>query len=468
MDNINLYITGKRNEKSILVVGDYIRDIYYYGKCDRISPEAPVPVVKKTHIEEMAGGAGNVSINIASLGSNVMLGGFFPPSFNFDIVKSYGVDIFVKECPHIKIPVKNRIVSSGNQIVRYDDEENYTVPESHIKEYIEEINSKIKSISCIVISDYCKGNLELYFVNELVKLSKMNNIPIIVDTKRNINIKEWYSNCHTLKVNKNEFESISVKNNFESISECIKHMNLKACCVTMSDKGLMFERYEKIEEKPSKSIEVFDVTGAGDSCTAALAISLVNDFTDSQIVKFVNCVGQCKVQHHGTYAVSILEVKKYLYNDKIISIDDIDSIKRIHNNKSIVFTNGCFDLLHAGHVDSLKFAKSQGNILIVAINTDKSVKKLKGESRPIIDEKSRSYIVSCIEYVDYVILFDDETPIDIIKSISPSVIVKGGEWGGNVVGEDYIKKYGGTVVLFNKKTEVSTTEIIKKIIDKSV
>lgn len=196
-------------------------------------------------------------------------------------------------------------------------------------------------------------------------------------------------------------------------------MNMNSCCVTLSEKGLIFERFEKIEETPSKPLEVFDVTGAGDSCTAAIAIAMCNNFNDVEIVRFVNCVGQCKVQHHGTYAVDIPKVKKYLYNDKILDTKDLKNIKNIHNNRKIVFTNGCFDLFHAGHLDSLKFAKKHGDILVVGVNSDKSVRNLKGEKRPIIDQTSRVYILSSIEYVDYVILFDENTPINIIKNLNP-------------------------------------------------
>ena len=473
-------INLKNINPKILVIGDLMIDHYLWGSCDRISPEAPVQVIDVNHESTVLGGAGNVVNNLSALGAKV------------DIISVIGEceasEELKKLLLNIKVATKylvvqkdritskkSRIIASHQQVVRYD------------RESVDEINTKshktildiFKTICChydvILLSDYGKGILTFELTSSLIAIANKNNIRVLVDPK-GLNYSK-YDGAYLLTPNKKEASEATQLNiiDNESLAKAIQALkeqcNLKISLITLSDQGVaIFDNELRIH--PTVAREVFDVTGAGDTVLASLGFALSCQENIDEAVKFANLASGVVVGKIGSATATMNEIIEYesslnksSSDEHIKTWDEISFIVNELKNKDkkIVFTNGCFDILHVGHVKYLEKAKEFGDVLILGLNSDGSVKKLKGNTRPINNQDDRSYILASLEVVDYVVIFDNDTPLDLINLIKPDVLVKGGDYKDMAVVGQNIAKELKIVKLIEGRGTSNTIERIKKL-----
>ena len=468
----------KLNKKpNILVIGDLMIDHYLWGSCDRISPEAPVQVVNVKKESSVLGGAGNVINNLVALGSVV------------DVISVIGNDSVANELKSLleKIDVptsnlvvennrktskKSRLIASQQQVLRYDMESIDDINENSHKQIIQTLETNIDKYSSIILSDYGKGVLTTNLTKEIIKIANKNSIKVLVDPKGKDYSK--YKGSYTLTPNKKEAmeaTNIDIKDE-SSLIEALKSLktqcSLEVSLITLSEQGIaIFD--DELTIKPTVAREVYDVTGAGDTVIASIAFALGNNLDIKDAIYFANLAAGVVVGKIGSATTTLDEIYEYEYSlhksnstSHIKTFDEIKTLaSKLHNQgKKIVFTNGCFDILHVGHVKYLEVAKSYGDVLILGLNADSSVRKLKGPTRPINSQDDRAYILASLESVDYVVIFEEETPYELIKLIKPHVLVKGGDYEGKeVVGQDIADELKLVQFVDGK----STTNTIKRI-----
>lgn len=468
----------KLNKKpNILVIGDLMIDHYLWGSCDRISPEAPVQVVNVKKESSVLGGAGNVINNLVTLGSIV------------DVISVIGNDSVANELKSLleKIDVptsnlvvennrktskKSRLIASQQQVLRYDMESIDDINENSHKQIIQTLEKNIDKYSSIILSDYGKGVLTTNLTKEIIKIANKNSIKVLVDPKGKDYSK--YKGSYTLTPNKKEAmeaTNIDIKDE-SSLIEALKSLKtqceLEVSLITLSEQGIaIFD--DELTIKPTVAREVYDVTGAGDTVIASIAFALGNNLDIKDSIYFANLAAGVVVGKIGSATTTLDEIYEYEYSlhksnstSHIKTFDEIKTLSsKLHNQgKKIVFTNGCFDILHVGHVKYLEVAKSYGDVLILGLNADSSVRKLKGPTRPINTQDDRAYILASLESVDYVVIFEEETPYELIKLIKPHVLVKGGDYEGKeVVGQDIADELKLVQFVDGK----STTNTIKRI-----
>lgn len=468
----------KLNKKpNILVIGDLMIDHYLWGSCDRISPEAPVQVVNVKKESSVLGGAGNVINNLVTLGSVV------------DVISVIGNDSVANELKSLleKIDVptsnlvvennrktskKSRLIASQQQVLRYDMESIDDINENSHKQIIQTLEKNIDKYSSIILSDYGKGVLTTNLTKEIIKIANKNNIKVLVDPKGKDYSK--YKGSYTLTPNKKEAmeaTNIDIKDEsslIEALKSLKKQCELEVSLITLSEQGIaIFD--DELTIKPTVAREVYDVTGAGDTVIASIAFALGNNLDIKDAIYFANLAAGVVVGKIGSATTTLDEIYEYEYSlhksnstSHIKTFDEIKTLSsKLHSQgKKIVFTNGCFDILHVGHVKYLEVAKSYGDVLILGLNADSSVKKLKGPTRPINTQDDRAYILASLESVDYVVIFEEETPYELIKLIKPHVLVKGGDYEGKeVVGQDIADELKLVQFVDGK----STTNTIKRI-----
>jgi len=450
---------------NILVIGDLMVDHYLYGTVDRVSPEAPVQVVDVKREEVLMGGAGNVINNLLSLGAKVgvcsVIGDDEGGEFLHERLGQKGV---VKEGlvtqKGRKTSHKSRLIASHQQIVRIDKEDKEDISKESSDTILLRAKIVMPFYDGVVLSDYGKGVLTKELTKNLINLAKSQGKIVLVDPKGSDYSK--YRGATLLTPNKKEAieaTGIDIKDD-DSLKEALKKLKdeieLDYSVITLSEEGIAIldNEYKKL---PTVAKDVFDVTGAGDTVISAITISLVEGKSLKEAVEFANRAAAVAVSHVGCYAVKKEDIESLEKDKKILELDEL--LKILPKDKKIVFTNGCFDILHAGHVKYLKEAKSFGDILIVGLNSDESVKRLKGESRPINSSDDRATVLSALEAVDFVVEFTDDTPYELIKAIKPDILVKGGDYEGKeVVGSDIAKETRLVQFVDGK----STTNIIKR------
>lgn len=463
------------NFANILVVGDIMLDRYWYGGTNRISPEAPVPVVKIDALEERPGGAANVAMNITALGGHVRLIGLTgidePAKILDEQLTQYHVQCdFVSVSTHPTI-TKLRVLSRNQQLIRIDFEEGFdNVDPSPM---LERIKTALASHNVLVLSDYAKGALSS--VQAMIQLANQANVPILVDPKGTD--FERYRGATLLTPNMSEFEAVvGACHNEEQIIEkgyeLIKRFDLKALLVTRSEKGMTLLQLDKpVYHLPTHAKEVFDVTGAGDTVIATLATALAAGQSLEESCFLANAAAGVVVGKLGTSTVSQIELENAIRARKnngfgVMTEDELkEEVRKARlRGEKIVMTNGCFDILHAGHVSYLANARKLGDRLVVAVNSDESVKQLKGESRPINPLRQRMIVLGALESVDWVVPFVEQTPQRLISNILPDVLVKGGDYKPeDIAGGKEVIKAGGTVEVLNFEDGCSTTNIINAI-----
>ncbi len=455
----------------ILVVGDLMIDHYLIGSCDRISPEAPVQVVEVKEEKSLLGGAGNVVNNLLALGAKVGMLGVVGDDDNGlwleDRLNELGVRSHLAK-EHRATTKKSRIIASNQQIVRVDKEDRHDIGQKTQEWLMERFEKIADDYDLVLISDYDKGLLTPSFCQFMIQKSQK---PIFVDPKRNF---EKYRGATLLKPNKKEAQiasgiEITDENSLEEAGRRIKErFDLQNLIITLSEDGMaIFE--EKMLRIPTVAKEVYDVTGAGDTVLAALGYATAQGKTLIDAAKFANLAAGVVVGKVGAATASLAEIEEYERNlhqapaeEFIKSGQEIEQIADHLRKmgKKIVFTNGCFDILHLGHVRYLQEAKKLGDILIVGLNSDRSVKRLKGPSRPINPQFDRAYLLASLEAVDYVVIFDEDTPYELIKKIKPDILVKGADYKDKeVVGSDLAKE----TRLIEFVDGRSTTSIIERI-----
>jgi len=469
---MNLKLLSKSN---ILVFGDVMLDRYVSGSVDRVSPEAPVPVLKPIKEEIRLGGAANVALNLSSLGSKVSLIGISGKDSSsaqiFNLLKENKIknEIVKSNLPTI---TKLRLLSSKQQLLRVDNEEEFTKEDWNSAKKRFDKSIALNSNNLLIISDYGKGTLQ--DIPGLIKKAKKSKKIVLVDPKGNNFSK--YKGADVITPNFSEFigEVGAVKSEREITAKAkslIKSLKLGALLVTRGPEGMTLFNKEKgnvvRSDFPTQAQEVFDVSGAGDTVIASVAAALSTGLDMTSAVKLANVAAGIVVGKSGTATASISEIEPHFTGeDLVFTLKEAKkhSVMLRKNGKKIVFTNGCFDILHAGHVHYLEQAKELGDELVVGLNSDSSVKTLKGPNRPINNLEQRAKVLSSLKCVDRIVSFADETPIKLIKEIKPDVLVKGGDYKvKDVVGHKEVRSWGGEVKIIPLVPGLSTTNIIKKL-----
>ena len=461
----------------ILVIGDIILDEYWFGSSNRLSPEAVVPVVNIEKKDMRLGGAGNVANNIQSLGNKVHLITSFGKDKKGKIISSILKNNLIN---YTNISVKKkftnskiRIISSNNQIVRLDNDNHYKkFPNTNKKILETSIIKKINDINLIIISDYDKGLIQ-NDIKRILNEANKNNIPVLVDPKSNDISK--YKNCSLLTPNLKELSKLICPyednlNYIKKIRRVLKKNNINSILITLGKRGMHLINSKDNLKLKSINQEVFDVSGAGDTVIASIAVFLNMGMSLDKAVKLSNIAAGQVVKKLGTSTTSIhsiySQITKNNYELKYIKnknyyMSVINSLKK--DFKKIVMTNGCFDILHAGHIELLRKSKTFGDFLIVAINTDISVIKNKGKNRPINKLSERIKILSSLSFVDLILTFDSKTPISLYKLILPNILTKGKDYKvDQVVGSKEVLENDGKVKLIDIYKNLSTTSILKK------
>lgn len=462
----------------VLVIGDIMLDRYWHGVTSRISPEAPVPVVKVGQIEDRPGGAANVALNIATLGAPAWVIGVTGDDEAADALEtrleSAGIYCSFARITGVPTITKLRVISQHQQLIRLDHEELFDGLLN--PDVIEEKAARlIHDLDAVVLSDYGKGTLQ--GCQQLIRLARAHNIPVLVDPKGSC--FEKYRGATVITPNLKEYEAVVglCRSEEELVSkgqQLLTELELDALLITRSEHGMTLIRANEPEVHfPARAREVFDVTGAGDTVISVLAASLAAGCDMPGAAGLANIAAGIVVAKLGTASVSMPELRREVNRELgaergavsleqlLVAVEDA----RAHGEK-IVFTNGCFDLLHAGHVGYLEQARKQGDRLVLAINGDESVTRLKGEGRPINPVERRMAVLAGLEAVDWVVSFAEDTPENLIQAIKPDVLVKGGDYTlDQVVGAPIVQEYGGEVKVLAFLDNCSTTAIVDKIRD---
>ncbi len=468
-----------------LVVGDLMIDEYLWGKVDRISPEAPVQVFDVVREEMRLGGAGNVANNLVALGCGVtvcsVIGGDENGTVLRHIFTGKGVDVSgVIEDPMRRTSKKSRVVAAHQQIVRIDRESRDPLRADVEDAVIRFVTEKAGDYHVMLVSDYLKGVLTERVLAAITGAGRTHGIPVVIDPKGTDYGK--YRGATILTPNRKEAELASgVKiADDESIAWAAEALlrtgELGALLITRSEEGMsLFQGSGRTVHIPTVAREVFDVTGAGDTVLAVLGLALACGRGVEEAARLANVAAGIAVGKLGTATISPAEIINEVsreHRDSDAKIKNRDVLTAIideerKKGKRVVFTNGCFDLLHVGHVKYLQKARSLGDLLVLGLNSDASVRRLKGEKRPLISEEERAHLLAALDCIDYVTIFDEDTPLRLIESVKPAVLVKGGDYTPEgVVGKDLVESYGGRVELVEFVDGRSTTNIIEQILAK--
>jgi D-beta-D-heptose 7-phosphate kinase/D-beta-D-heptose 1-phosphate adenosyltransferase len=453
---------------NIIVIGDTILDINNTSQIYRNAPEANIPIYNVSDINYKLGGAANVCYNFKNLHTNVelisVIGNDTTGSIITDILSSTDIkhQLFIE--PTRKTTQKNRLFVNDSINVRFDIEDTYDISNELANKIVDYITTK-ENISAIVISDYDKGVVSEYLCSALISFANEGNIPTFIDPK----IKNYkkYKNCFLIKPNLNELKLLTgMDTNMEHMLECLKaKINCNNILLTLSKDGMvLFNNTNKFIQHDIP-IDIIDTTGSGDLALSILVYMYLKDGDLLLASKTANYIAGKGVTVIGNYVTSLDDITEYnelqlLKESKIIYDNEVDKIKALSRKRSIVFTNGCFDILHSAHIKLLQFSKKQGNILVVGLNSDNSIRQIKGPKRPINTLNERAAILSLFDFIDYIIVFDEPTPFNIITMLKPCILVKGGDYKiADIIGNDLVQK----VVLFDLIDDKSSTNIIIKI-----
>lgn len=471
--------------KKVLVIGDVMLDQYYVGDLVRISPEAPVPILNKVTEYIMLGGAANVAANLSKAEQMVSIASVIGRDQEAErlisLMEENNLDVhLILKDDSRKTTVKTRVVGNNNQqIFRIDTENKEFLDKTIESVFLNLLLPQISEYSMIILSDYMKGVLTDKVTTTIINVAKKQRIKVLIDVKdRNF---RKYKGAFLLKPNLEELNILTGRkvNSNKEVASASKY--LRRICesdyvlATQGRDGMtLVDRNDNAYHIQNSSIEVFDVTGAGDAVITYLAVGLLNDLSIIDSMYLASYAAGAKILKVGTAGISINEVKRYIGRlekdykvSKIIELSELLEILYSNKEKKIVFTNGCFDILHNGHLVYLKEASKLGDIFIVGVNSDNSIRRIKGSLRPIMSEVDRMSMLAALEFVDYVIRFDEDTPLNLIKAIQPDVLVKGGDYSvQEVVGREFVEKKGGKVIILPLEEGESTTNIINRILNK--
>jgi D-beta-D-heptose 7-phosphate kinase/D-beta-D-heptose 1-phosphate adenosyltransferase len=460
---------------AVLVVGDLMLDRYWHGDTSRISPEAPVPVVKVEQIEERAGGAGNVALNVAALGGNASVIGLTGQDEAADALArtllKAGVECHFERLAGFPTITKLRVLSRHQQLIRLDFEDGF--PGCDASGLLSRFSANVADAGVVVLSDYSKGTLRE--ARQLIELARAAGKPVVIDPK-GCDFSP-YLGATVITPNMHEFEAVvghcaddaEVVRKGEALRE---ELQLEALLITRSEKGMtLLQKGEEPLHIPTRAREVYDVTGAGDTVVSVLAASLAAGNSLREATVLANLAAGVVVGKLGTASVSVPELRRAMREQEEMEQGMVSEEKLIAlvqeakaHGETVVMTNGCFDILHAGHVTYLEEAAQLGDRLIVAVNDDASVKRIKGEERPVNTQAKRMRVLAALNCVDWVVGFDEDTPTRLICNVGPNILVKGGDNDpNNIPGGDCVRDSGGQVMVMSFVDGCSTTSIIGAI-----
>lgn len=469
----------------VLVVGDLMLDEYVWGSTERISPEAPVQIVDVVRGDLRLGGAGNVINNLLSLGCLVEVVAALGDDEDGRLLrqmlgeKSIGTQAIVAE-PSRTTSRKTRILAGNQQMLRIDRESKNPINPQTEAQLAEHIRVLAPGCQVILVSDYLKGVLTQRLLGEIVAVGKSIGVPVVVDPKGNDYQK--YRGATLLTPNRKEAQSASgiAITDEASLSRAGRKLcadlGLEALVLTRSEEGMsLFFRDGRAVHLPTEAREVFDVSGAGDTVLAVLGIGMGAGLSIEESAQVANLAAGIVVGKVGTSTVTsdeVLDAASHQPADSDMKIKSRDLLailleRERQQRKRIVFTNGCFDLLHVGHVKYLQKARNLGDLLVLGLNSDASIQRLKGPKRPLIGEEERSHLMAALKCIDYVVVFDEDTPLELISTLRPEILVKGGDYSPEgVVGKELVESYGGRVEIIPFVDGKSTTNFIETILER--
>lgn len=465
----------------VLILGDIILDRYIEGKISRISPEAPVPVVKKRNMFSRLGGAGNVAANITGIGCECcLISACGKDSMRFELQELLNAaksEFFLYHDEKRPTISKTRIMSGQHHLLRIDDENTQELSADAEKIILSEFSQRLSSHDAVIISDYGKGVCSASICQKAIQQCRKQNIPVFVDPKGTCWLKYQYATCIT--PNLSEFTSEAGKNGenmqdgLGGAAKICASLELEKLLITLGADGMrLVDPGGEVDQVKAKARQVFDVSGAGDTVIAVFAASRAVQMDWKTSMRMANLAAGIVVGKIGTLPITLEEMQEEISREQNGHLDKIQlldqAINKIFfwkkNGDKIVFTNGCFDLLHPGHVYLLHQASQRGDKLVVGVNSDQSVKRLKGSGRPVLNQKDRSTLLASLQDVDMVVIFDEDTPKSLIASIRPDILVKGSDYSRKtVVGADLVESWGGEVSLVDLQEAFGTTAIIEKI-----
>jgi D-beta-D-heptose 7-phosphate kinase / D-beta-D-heptose 1-phosphate adenosyltransferase len=471
-------------KKRLLAVGDVMLDRYIWGEVGRISPEAPVPVVKVTYESTRPGGVGNVAMNLALLGAQTRVIAFAGGDENARLLdeglrESGVVPEFLVSTGFPTI-VKTRILGGQQQMLRLDRERSDSRPQQDYERLVQCVLTRLPECDALVLSDYAKGTFPPDVCQVLIQAGRRQGIPVLVDPKSPDFSR--YRGATTVCPNLSEISAAMrhpdwarrhvSQEPLAAAESMVRDLELDFMTATLSEKGIAVVRPGKVFTAPAVARQVFDVSGAGDTVIAVLTLCMASGLTPEAAVQLANIAAGIVVGKVGTVPVEKFELLAALApeialkaENKVVTQSEL--ITRVAlwkaNNERIVFTNGCFDLLHIGHITLLEQARRYGDRLVVAVNSDCSVRGLKGPTRPIVGERERVGVLAALAAIDAVVVFSEATPLELILAVKPDVIVKGGDYNhGSIVGAQEVESWGGQVRVVPLVEGHSTTGLIKK------
>ena len=466
----------------VLCVGDVMLDRFITGEVARISPEAPVPILRIQGEAAMLGGAGNVARNVAALGGTVTLIALTGDDSAADEIDNALAGLETISANLVRhqtrsTTIKTRFIAGTQQILRADSEVSEPLDDTAGNALVAKAQAAMSDHHVLVLSDYGKGVLSRGRAQHLIRLAKTAGIPVIVDPKGTD--YGVYANADVITPNRTEIREASrmPTGGIDDVADAARAIanrhELAAVLVTLSQDGMLLAETGAVHHLPAEAREVFDVSGAGDTVVATIAGALATGASLTNAARLANVCAGIVVAKAGTAAAYLPEVVAAVHHQdvsqaeaKLLNYDQASNQVGAWRRQRLTvgFTNGCFDILHPGHVSLLRQASTACDRLVVALNSDASVKRLKGDARPIQNEAARATVLSSLAYVDTCVVFDADTPIDLISLLKPDVLIKGADYDvGQVVGAPEVKSWGGRVVLVELKEGFSTTATIARM-----
>jgi len=467
----------------VLVVGDLMLDEYLWGDSDRISPEAPVQVVDVQREDLRLGGAGNVINNLLTLGARVevvsVVGDDADGQVLTEIIQGQGLATGgVREVPGRTTSRKTRVLASNQQMLRIDRESRTAITAADEQFLLGRVAELLPQTDVVLFSDYRKGVLTESFLQASIALCRQAQVPALVDPKGEDYTR--YRGATMLTPNRKEaslasrIEILDQASLLRAGTQLRQQLDLDVLVITRSEQGMsLFPRTGAAIHLPTRAREVFDVTGAGDTVLVILGLAVAAGFSMEEAAELANLAAGIAVAKVGTSTVSGPEIMAEFSRQHADAEQKIQSraalqgiIRQLRESgRRIVFTNGCFDLLHVGHVKYLQAARQLGDFLVLGLNSDDSIRQLKGANRPLINQEERSHILAALSCIDYVTIFEEETPLELIAALQPDILVKGGDYTPDqVVGKELVESWGGRVELIRFVDGRSTTGIVEKIL----
>ena len=473
-------VLNEFRHKRILVVGDLMLDRYIRGSATRLSPEAPVPVLRSASRHDTLGGAANVALNVVSLGGKCDIAGFLgndEPATRFrELCAGAGIgQSGLVSRDGEPTTVKTRILSGNHQLLRIDEEIVQERSEEAYSSLFAAIETGIKNArpDAIVVSDYAKGVVSGRLTALLMPLASKLGIPVYVDPKGTDYTK--YQGAFLIKPNRIEMTEFarrwgwSMDDLPSAAQELRKAAGLEYVALTLSEHGMAVVSESGVKQIPAQASEVFDVTGAGDTLMAGLVLATASALPVEDAATLANTAAAIAIAHVGSYAVRAGELMQGLraqsfgpMERKVYDLAELTWVAdqwRVEG-KRVVFTNGCFDIIHAGHTMLLQDARAMGDRLIVGLNSDESIRRLKGDGRPLTALPMRTAVLGAMQPVDAIVVFEEDTPLKVIEALKPDVLVKGGDYNrSTIVGSDIVEQYGGRVAVIPITLDLSTTKL---------